>query len=46
MAYFTDKENQAMPAEFREFERKMIHAKYKSVVERLKIGRLFSNRQV
>lgn len=33
--YFTDKEDQAMLAEFWEFDRKMIHEKYKSVVEGL-----------
>lgn len=33
--YFTDDEDQAMLAEFREFDRKMIHEKYKSVVEGL-----------
>ncbi len=32
-AYFTDQEDQAMIAEFWEFDRKMIHEKYKSVVE-------------
>jgi len=32
-AYFTDKEDQAMLAEFWEFDRKMIHEKYKSVVD-------------
>ena len=32
-AYFTDEEEQAMLAEFWEFDRKMIHEKYKSVVE-------------
>jgi hemerythrin-like domain-containing protein len=32
-AYFTDEEDQAMLAEFWEFDRKMIHEKYKSVVE-------------
>jgi len=32
-SYFTDKEDQAMLAEFWEFDRKMIHEKYKSVVE-------------
>ena len=35
MAYFTDEEDQAMLAEFWEFDRKMIHEKYKSVVEEL-----------
>ena len=34
-AYFTDEEDQAMLAEFREFDRKMIHEKYASVVEEL-----------
>ena len=38
MAYFTDKEDQAMLAEFWEFDRKMIHEKYKSVVEGLETG--------
>ncbi len=33
--YFTDEEDQAMLAEFREFDGKMIHEKYKSVVEEL-----------
>lgn len=31
--YFTDEEDQTMMAEFWEFDRKMIHEKYKSVVE-------------
>jgi len=31
--YFTDEEDQAMLADFWEFDRKMIHEKYKSVVE-------------
>ncbi|MBC8417791.1 MAG: hemerythrin domain-containing protein [Desulfobacterales bacterium] len=31
--YFTNEEDQAMLAEFWEFDRKMIHEKYKSVVE-------------
>ncbi len=35
MAYFTNEEDQAMLAEFWEFDRKMIHEKYKSVVEGL-----------
>jgi hemerythrin-like domain-containing protein len=35
MAYFTDEEDQAMLAEFWEFDRKMIHEKYRSVVEGL-----------
>lgn len=34
-AYFTDEQDQAMLAEFWEFDRKMIHEKYKSVVEKL-----------
>jgi len=34
-AYFSDEEDQAMLAEFREFDRKMIHEKYESVVETL-----------
>jgi hemerythrin-like domain-containing protein len=34
-AYFTDEEDQAMLAEFFEFDQKMIHEKYKSVVEGL-----------
>ena len=33
--YFTDEEDQAMLKEFWEFDRKMIHEKYKSVVEQL-----------
>ena len=33
--YFTDQEDQAMLVEFWEFDRKMIHEKYKSVVEGL-----------
>ncbi len=32
--YFTDEEDQAMLAEFWEFDRKMIHEKYKTLVER------------
>ena len=35
--YFTDEEDQAMLAEFREFDRKMIHEKYKSLVEGLEM---------
>jgi hemerythrin-like domain-containing protein len=35
-AYFTDGEEQAMLAEFWEFDRKIIHEKYKSVVENLR----------
>lgn len=34
-AYFTDEEDQAMLSEFWEFDRKVIHEKYKSVVEEL-----------
>jgi hemerythrin-like domain-containing protein len=34
-AYFTDEEDEAMLAEFREFDRKMIHEKYISVVKNL-----------
>ena len=34
-SYFTDEEDQAMLAEFWEFDRKMIHEKYKSMVEGL-----------
>lgn len=34
-AYFTDAEDQAMLREFWEFDRKMIHEKYKAVVEGL-----------
>jgi hemerythrin-like domain-containing protein len=37
-AYFTDEEDQAMLAEFWEFDRLMIHEKYRSVVEDLEIG--------
>ncbi|MDY6973108.1 MAG: hemerythrin domain-containing protein [Thermodesulfobacteriota bacterium] len=35
--YFTDEEDQAMLEEFWEFDRKMIHEKYKSVVEGLEM---------
>jgi hemerythrin-like domain-containing protein len=35
-AYFSDEEDQAMLAEFLEFDQKMIHNKYKSVVKELK----------
>ena len=35
--YFTDEEDQAMLAEFREFDLKMIHEKYKSLVEGLEM---------
>jgi hemerythrin-like domain-containing protein len=34
--YFTDEEDQAMLAQFWEFDRQMIHEKYKSVIEGLK----------
>ena len=34
-AYFTDEEDQAMLTEFWEFDRKMIHEKYRSLVEQL-----------
>jgi hemerythrin-like domain-containing protein len=34
-AYFTDEEDQAMLDEFWEFDRKMIHEKYRSVIEKL-----------
>jgi hemerythrin-like domain-containing protein len=34
-AYFTDEEDHAMLAEFWEFDRRMIHEKYRSVVEAL-----------
>ncbi|MBN2134830.1 MAG: hypothetical protein JW737_03795 [Acidobacteria bacterium] len=37
-AYFTDKEEQTMLAEFWEFDQKMIHEKYKSVVEGFDMG--------
>lgn len=36
-SYFTDEEDQAVLAEFWEFDRKMIHEKYKSVVEELEM---------
>jgi hypothetical protein len=35
MAYFTEEEDRMMPAEFWEFDRKMIHEKYKSMVKGL-----------
>ena len=38
-AYFTNEEDQAMLAEFWEFDQKMIHEKYKSVVEGLETRR-------
>ena len=31
--YFTDEEDQAILAEFWEFDRKMIHEKYKTLIE-------------
>jgi len=34
-AYFTEQEDQAMLDEFWEFDKKMIHEKYKSVIEAL-----------
>jgi hemerythrin-like domain-containing protein len=34
-AYLTDDEDQTMLAEFKEFDQKMIHEKYRSVVEGL-----------
>ena len=34
-AYFTDEEDQALLARYREFDRTMIHEKYGSVVESL-----------
>jgi hemerythrin-like domain-containing protein len=37
-AYFTKEEDQAMLAKFREFDREMIHEKYKSVVEEMERG--------
>jgi len=37
--YFTDEEDRAMLAEFWEFDRKMIHEKYRSVVEGLETRR-------
>ncbi len=36
--YFTDEEDQAMLADFWEFDRKMIHEKYKSLVQGLEMG--------
>ena len=39
-AYFTDKEDQAMLEEFREFDRKMIHEKYRSLVEKLETWKI------
>jgi hemerythrin-like domain-containing protein len=38
-AYFTESEDQAMLAEFWEFDRRMIHEKYESLVEGLKKSR-------
>lgn len=37
-AYFTGEEDQALLAEFLEFDRKMIHEKYRAVIERLEVG--------
>jgi hemerythrin-like domain-containing protein len=37
-AYFNDDEDQAMLKEFREFDQKMIHEKYKAVVDGLDTG--------
>ncbi len=37
--YFSEPEEQAMLAEFGEFDRKLIHTKYRAVVEALKRGR-------
>jgi hemerythrin-like domain-containing protein len=37
-AYFTDEEDQSMLVEFWEFDRKMIHEKYRSLVELLEAG--------
>lgn len=38
-AYLTDEEDRAMLAEFRDFDRKMIHEKYRSLIEALQAGR-------
>jgi hemerythrin-like domain-containing protein len=38
MTYFSDSEQQSMLYEFREFDGKMIHERYKSVVETLETG--------
>jgi hemerythrin-like domain-containing protein len=38
-AYFTDEEDQTMLAEFWEFDRKLIHEKYRSVVEGMETRR-------
>jgi hemerythrin-like domain-containing protein len=38
-SYFTNEEEQAMLAEFWEFDRKMIHERYKSVVESFETGK-------
>jgi hemerythrin-like domain-containing protein len=35
MKYFSELEQQSMLLEFWEFDRKMIHAKYKSIIETL-----------
>ena len=37
-SYLTEEEDQAMLSEFREFDKNMIHEKYRSVVERLESG--------
>lgn len=37
-AYFSEEEDQAMLAEFLEFDRQMIHEKYRAVIERLEVG--------
>lgn len=42
-AYFTDEEEQAMLTEFWEFDRKMIHEKYRAVVEELERGEVWFN---
>lgn len=42
-AYFADEEEQAMLTEFWEFDRKMIHEKYKAVVEELEQGEVWFN---
>ncbi|MFH2011272.1 MAG: hemerythrin domain-containing protein [Pseudomonadota bacterium] len=45
-AYLTDTEDQAMLAEFWEFDRNMIHEKYKLLVEELKKSRGVSNHEL
>lgn len=42
-AYFADEEEQAMLTEFWEFDRKMIHEKYRAVVEELERGEVWFN---